>query len=113
LNLPATISRSYEHYPSATTTVREMSSGLVVFDADSTFLLEERVKLSIAWPAKHCMGAALQLRIEGAVVKTEGTRCEVEILAHEFRIARSEWQLEASSQIEGSGIRPTAATVLH
>lgn len=107
LDLPATVLREYERCPLARTTVREMSSGVVAFDGDSSFLLDSRVKLAIAWPARHHMGAALQLRIEGEVIKTEGDRCEVKIRTHEFRVSPC-GQFAAPPQIEGPSIRPTA-----
>ena len=63
------------------------SSGGILLETDEPPAVGRTVEIAIAWPALLDENLALQLVVEGHVVRTTGHRVAIEIHRYEFRTA--------------------------
>lgn len=63
----------------------DMSTGGILFEADGDLPTGSSVELSIAWPMLLHKVAPLQLVVMGRIVRSNGGRVAIRMMAHEFR----------------------------
>jgi len=66
----------------------DVSSGGVLFQAETPLAPGKRVEVAISWPAQLDGRCALQFVAQGRIVRCRGTHVAVEIDKHEFRTQR-------------------------
>ncbi len=65
----------------------DVSSGGILFDAGRTLPEGLTVEVSVAWPVLLHNAAPLRLVASGRIVRSDGTRCAMRMIQHEFRTA--------------------------
>lgn len=68
------------------TTINISSSG-ILFAAEHPLPVHTNVELMLRWPVLLDNEVPLQLRVNGKVMRSDGTRAAIEILQYEFRIS--------------------------
>jgi PilZ domain len=64
-----------------------ISSGGILFEADSSVGIGDVLQLAIRWPAKLENRCAIKVIVSGKVVRCSESQTAIEILQHEFRTA--------------------------
>jgi hypothetical protein len=75
-----------ESAPIAGKTVN-ISSGGILFEADSGVVVGEVLQMAIRWPAKLEDSCPIKVVVSGKVVRCSESQAAIEILQHEFRTA--------------------------
>ena len=80
----------------------DLSSGGILFRAEKSLPLGERIELSIAWPVLVDNFPRLQLIVSGMVVRSTGKQNAIRMIQHEFRtvaVARQNATAEGESKV--------------
>ncbi len=88
--------------------IRDMSSKALCFLADEMFARGTMVELCIEWPAVLFDGSALQLKVRGPVIRSEGQQTAVLVSCYEFHTRRATTlpQPSLAGLVAGACIRP-------